>query len=194
MLSIGANQAAMRPTASLAASASLLADEEPQSGGVVYDRLKVLLVSNHVNRVAQSQPERHRPPRHGSNVLFRIGDAGELMHGLSRVGITDGLGEAAAEVFAGRISDDNGPLGVLRTVCEESGLGDIDDRIHHEARSRGYLGSFLYYIKNGPQNLFSFAGNGDRSDVDVSVMQPILNYGLGQGWSRTSPVWYTPAM
>ena len=49
-----------------------------------------------------------------------------------------------------------------------------------------YLGSFLYYIKNGLQNLFSFAGNGDRSDVDVSVMRPILDYGLGQGWSLGS--------
>ena len=36
------------------------------------------------------------------------------------------------------------------------------------------------------QNLFSFAGDGDRSDVNASVMQPILNYGLGHGWSAGS--------
>lgn len=33
------------------------------------------------------------------------------------------------------------------------------------------------------QNLFTFAGDKDRPDVDVSVVQPILNYGLGGGWS-----------
>lgn len=33
------------------------------------------------------------------------------------------------------------------------------------------------------QNLFSFAGDDDRTDVNVSVIQPILNYGLGGGWS-----------
>ena len=33
------------------------------------------------------------------------------------------------------------------------------------------------------QNLFSFAGDSDRQDVNVSTIQPILNYGLGDGWS-----------
>jgi hypothetical protein len=33
------------------------------------------------------------------------------------------------------------------------------------------------------QNLFSFAGDGDRPDVNVSVLQPILSRGLGHGWS-----------
>ncbi len=33
------------------------------------------------------------------------------------------------------------------------------------------------------QNLFSFAGNGDRNDVDVSILQPIVNYSLPNKWS-----------
>jgi hypothetical protein len=42
-------------------------------------------------------------------------------------------------------------------------------------------GKLLWGVFN--QNLFSFAGDDDRTDVDVSVLQPILNYGLGRGWS-----------
>ena len=33
------------------------------------------------------------------------------------------------------------------------------------------------------QNLFSFAGDGDREDVDVSIIQPILSYSLPNQWS-----------
>lgn len=33
------------------------------------------------------------------------------------------------------------------------------------------------------QNLFSFAGDNDRTDVDVSIIQPILHYGLPNKWS-----------
>ncbi len=33
------------------------------------------------------------------------------------------------------------------------------------------------------QNLFTFAGAESRRDVNVSVLQPILNYGLGGGWA-----------
>lgn len=33
------------------------------------------------------------------------------------------------------------------------------------------------------QNLFSFAGNNDREDVNVSTFQPILNYKLPNKWS-----------
>jgi hypothetical protein len=42
-------------------------------------------------------------------------------------------------------------------------------------------GKLLWGVFN--QNLFTFAGNDDRADVDVSSLQPILNYGLGGGWS-----------
>lgn len=33
------------------------------------------------------------------------------------------------------------------------------------------------------QNLFRLVGDDDRDDIYVSVLQPILNYGLGGGWS-----------
>ncbi len=33
------------------------------------------------------------------------------------------------------------------------------------------------------QNIFSFAGDDDRPDVNVSILQPILSVGLGDGWS-----------
>ncbi len=33
------------------------------------------------------------------------------------------------------------------------------------------------------QNLFSFAGNDQREDVDVSILQPIVNYALPDKWS-----------
>ena len=33
------------------------------------------------------------------------------------------------------------------------------------------------------QNLFSFAGNSDQGDVNVSILQPIINYSLPDKWS-----------
>jgi len=33
------------------------------------------------------------------------------------------------------------------------------------------------------QNLFSFAGDSDREDVNVSIVQPIVNYSLPDKWS-----------
>jgi hypothetical protein len=33
------------------------------------------------------------------------------------------------------------------------------------------------------QNLFSFAGDDDREDVDVSILQPIVSYSLPNKWS-----------
>ncbi len=33
------------------------------------------------------------------------------------------------------------------------------------------------------QNLFSYAGDNDRTPVNASVLQPIVSYGLGHGWS-----------
>jgi len=33
------------------------------------------------------------------------------------------------------------------------------------------------------QNLFSFAGDSDREDVNVSILQPIVNYSLPEKWS-----------
>ena len=54
---------------------------------------------------------------------------------------------------------------------------DVDPAIGFTARHK----KFLWGLFN--QNLFTFAGNGHRPDVNASVIQPILNYGLGKGWS-----------
>ena len=42
-------------------------------------------------------------------------------------------------------------------------------------------GSLLWGAFN--QNLFTYSGDGDRPPVNASVLQPILSYGLGHGWS-----------
>jgi hypothetical protein len=42
-------------------------------------------------------------------------------------------------------------------------------------------GKLLYGVLN--QNLFSYAGESTRKEVRFSGVQPILNYGLGGGWS-----------
>jgi hypothetical protein len=41
--------------------------------------------------------------------------------------------------------------------------------------------SILWGVFN--QNLFSFAGDDARRDVNISTLQPIFNIGLGNGWS-----------
>ena len=33
------------------------------------------------------------------------------------------------------------------------------------------------------QNLFTYAGDDNRTPVNASVLQPIVSYGLGHGWS-----------
>lgn len=53
------------------------------------------------------------------------------------------------------------------------------------------IGPALGFVKAQPgllmglfnQNLFSFAGDDDRDDVDVSIIQPILSYSLPKQWS-----------
>jgi hypothetical protein len=40
---------------------------------------------------------------------------------------------------------------------------------------------FLFGLFN--QNLFSFAGDDERPDVDISILQPIFNYSLPRQWS-----------
>jgi hypothetical protein len=42
-------------------------------------------------------------------------------------------------------------------------------------------GNLLWGLFN--QNLFTFAGDKNRTDVNVSVLQPIFNYKLGHGWT-----------
>lgn len=73
-----------------------------------------------------------------------------------------------------------GPVALLPTATNDA-LGQekwaAGPAFGFAARSPGVL----WGVFN--QNLFSFAGNDDREDVDVSVVQPIVNVILGDGWS-----------
>jgi hypothetical protein len=61
----------------------------------------------------------------------------------------------------------------------------------HRGAEQWAIGPALGFVsKHGPllaglfnQNLFTFAGDDDRPDVDLSILQPILNYSLGGGWA-----------
>ena len=73
-----------------------------------------------------------------------------------------------------------GPVALLPTAS--------DDRIGAEKWAAGPAigftarsGKFMWGLFD--QNLFSFAGKGDRDDVNVSVLQPIINYSLPHKWS-----------
>jgi hypothetical protein len=66
------------------------------------------------------------------------------------------------------------PTGGSNRGADKWGLGPA---IGFTARS----GKLLWGLFN--QNIFSFAGDEARSDVNISTLQPIINYGLGNGWS-----------
>jgi hypothetical protein len=73
-----------------------------------------------------------------------------------------------------------GPVALLPTAS--------DDRLGAEKWAAGPAigftarsGKLLWGLFD--QNLFSFAGEGDRDDVNVSILQPILNYSLPDKWS-----------
>lgn len=66
------------------------------------------------------------------------------------------------------------PTGVDGLSAEKWGLGPAEGFTVQQ-------GKLLWGAFN--QNIFSFAGNDAMPDVNLSILQPILNYGLGQGWS-----------
>ncbi len=66
------------------------------------------------------------------------------------------------------------PTGGQNRGAEKWALGPAMGFVAHSQK-------LLWGVFN--QNLFSFAGDSDRTDVYVSIFQPILNYGLGAGWS-----------
>jgi len=72
-----------------------------------------------------------------------------------------------------------GPVALIPTGGDKRGADKwaIGPAIGFTARQ----GKLLWGVFN--QNLFTLAGDDDRSDVSVSTLQPILNYGLGDGWS-----------
>lgn len=66
------------------------------------------------------------------------------------------------------------PTGGEKRGAEKWGLGPA---IGFTARDPGILWGLFN------QNIFTVAGEGDRADVNVSVIQPIVNKSLGNGWS-----------
>jgi len=72
-----------------------------------------------------------------------------------------------------------GPVALVPTGGEHRGADKwaMGPAVGFTARE----GKLLWGVFN--QNLFTFAGDQDRPDVNASVLQPILNYGLGGGWS-----------
>ena len=72
-----------------------------------------------------------------------------------------------------------GPVALLPTGGSSRGTDQwaLGPAIGFTARQ----GKLLWGAFN--QNLFTYAGNDGRNPVNVSVLQPIVNYGLGHGWS-----------
>ena len=72
-----------------------------------------------------------------------------------------------------------GAVALLPTGGDDSGAGQwgVGPALGFTARS----GKLLWGVFN--QNVFTVAGDHNRPEVNVSIFQPILNYGLGGGWS-----------
>jgi hypothetical protein len=66
------------------------------------------------------------------------------------------------------------PTGGKDSGAEKWGLGPA---IGFTARESDFLWGFFN------QNIFTVAGDDDREDVNVSIIQPIVNKSLGNGWS-----------
>jgi hypothetical protein len=101
---------------------------------------------------------------------------------------TDGLGDVALAMFltparAGKFIWGAGPALLLPTAT--------DERIGVEKWSAGPAVAGVY--TNGPwllgaviQNLWSFAGDHGRQDVNVMTLRPLINYNLPNGWYLSS--------
>lgn len=101
---------------------------------------------------------------------------------------TDGLSDIAAVSLltptrGGRFTWGVGPGLILPTAT--------DDAIGTEKWAAGPSAAAIYMT--GPwvigavvQNLWSFAGAGDRADVNTLVLRPLLNFNLPRGWYLTS--------
>lgn len=72
-----------------------------------------------------------------------------------------------------------GAVGLLPTGAE--GLSAEKWALGPAAGFTARDGKLLWGVFN--QNLLTVAGDDDRSDVDISTLQPILTRGLGNGWS-----------
>jgi hypothetical protein len=101
---------------------------------------------------------------------------------------TDGLGDVSVVAFltptrSGRFAWGAGPALLLPTAT--------DDLLGTEKWSAGPAAAALY--ASGPwvvgavvQQLWSFAGDAHRPDVDVTTLRPLLNYNLPGGWYLTT--------
>jgi len=88
-----------------------------------------------------------------------------------------------SETFLGNVMWGVGPALVLDTATDDS-LGS--------GKWSAGPGAVVFII-NKPwtygalvNNVWSFAGDGDREDVNQMLIQPILNYNLSNGWSLAS--------
>jgi len=73
-----------------------------------------------------------------------------------------------------------GPVMMIPTASDNklgTGKWAVGPAVGFVARSE----KLLWGLFN--QNLFSFAGDDDREDVNVSILQPIINYSLPDKWS-----------
>ncbi len=72
-----------------------------------------------------------------------------------------------------------GPVALLPTGGDDRGADKwaAGPAVGFTARA----GNLLWGVFN--QNLVTFAGDKDRTDVNISVLQPIFNYKLGHGWT-----------
>ena len=72
-----------------------------------------------------------------------------------------------------------GVVGLLPTGGEDSGAEKwgLGPAIGFTAHAPDFLWGFFN------QNIFTVAGDDDRDDVSVSIIQPIVNKSLGNGWS-----------
>ena len=82
-------------------------------------------------------------------------------------------------------------LGLEQQFRLDGGIGWLEqrshDHVHFALQQPAALGfvarsnKLMWGLFN--QNLFSFAGDGDRADLNVSILQPIVNYSLPDKWS-----------
>ena len=88
-----------------------------------------------------------------------------------------------ADTFLGNVTWGVGPALVFDTATDDS-LGS--------GKWSAGPGAVIFISKKPwtygalVNNVWSFAGDGDREDVDQMLIQPILNYNLSNGWSLAS--------
>jgi hypothetical protein len=101
---------------------------------------------------------------------------------------TDGLSDIALAMFltpatTGKFIWGVGPALVLPTATDEM-IGT--EKWSAGPAVAGVYSSGLWLVGAVIQNVWSFAGDDDRQDVNVLTLRPIINYNLPNGWYLTS--------